>query len=166
MERRRGRHPETVTWSRYLEDDVGARERGRLEAHLRECAECRSALQSLTQTIDALRSLDDEVSPGRADAIIATLPATTEHRGGLGGEWRPRVGAALRYCVERSQLRFTLPIAVLVGVVLSVVNQGGMLFAGRIDVGMCATCALNFVLPFVAMNVVLLSVAGVAWQRR
>jgi hypothetical protein len=56
------------------------------------------------------------------------------------------------------RLRLTLPIALVAGVVLSIINQGGMLFDGRIDFGMCAICAANFVVPFVALNAALLIV--------
>jgi hypothetical protein len=41
-------------------------------------------------------------------------------------------------------------------VALSVINQGAMLFQGQIDLGMCAMCAMNFIVPFIALNVALL----------
>lgn len=73
--------------------------------------------------------------------------------------------AALRSCLQRSQLRFTVPIGLILGVLLSAVNQGAMLVEGHIDLGMCAICALDFLLPFVAMNAALVMAALVVGER-
>jgi len=77
-------------------------------------------------------------------------------RTAAGRESRRRRGgagcAALRYCFQRAQLRLTLPIALLAGVVLSLINQGGILMDGRIDLRMCAMCAANVLVPFAALN--------------
>ena len=54
--------------------------------------------------------------------------------------------------------RWPLAFALVAGFVLSLINQGGMLFDGRIDFGMCAMCAANFAVPFVALNAALLVV--------
>jgi hypothetical protein len=69
---------------------------------------------------------------------------------------RSRLLAVVRYRLRRRQLRLTLPIALLAGVALSVINEGAMLFEGQIDLGMCAMCAMNFVVPFIALKVALL----------
>ncbi len=85
-----------------------------------------------------------------------------------GRESRRRGGAraALRYCLQRAQLRLTLPIALLAGVVLSLINQGGILMDGRIDLAMCAMCAMNFLVPFVALNVGVMIVLLVPGAKR
>ena len=70
--------------------------------------------------------------------------------------WRSKVRAAVRYSVQRSQLRLTVPITLVAGAVLIMVNMGGMLMHGRIDVGVCVTCAIDFVVPFLALNLGLL----------
>ena len=57
-------------------------------------------------------------------------------------------------------------VAVAAGVVLTVVNMGGMLARGRIDVGMCLMCATDFLVPFVAVNLVLLIGLRARWLRR
>jgi ABC-type methionine transport system permease subunit len=69
------------------------------------------------------------------------------------------------YCLQRSQLRFTVPIGLLVGTALSLANKGAMLLQGQIDLQMCVVCALGYLLPFVAMNVVLLTATRLARRR-
>jgi hypothetical protein len=41
-------------------------------------------------------------------------------------------------------------------VALSVINEGANALRGQIDLGMCAMCAMNFVVPFIALKVTLL----------
>jgi hypothetical protein len=62
-------------------------------------------------------------------------------------------------------MRVTFPIAIVLGVALSLVNQGGMLLSGDIDLRMCVICALNFLLPLAALNLLLLAVASWAGSR-
>jgi hypothetical protein len=59
-----------------------------------------------------------------------------------------------------------VPIAVAAGVVLSVVNMGGTIFDGRIDLGVCLMCAANFLVPFLALNVGLLMLLPLPGRRR
>lgn len=124
----------------------------------------------------------EHVPSRRAEAIIATLSFASTRAGAPqfrvaqnNGEWAGAradatwqlpLRAALRYCLQRSQLRFTVPIGLVLGTVLALVNKGAMLLEGDISVGMCAICALDFLLPFVAINVVLLAAARVTWSRR
>jgi hypothetical protein len=59
--------------------------------------------------------------------------------------------------MRRAQLRLTLPLAIAVGVALSLLNQYDMIFGGRSSpLEVCVMCAPNFVIPFLALNVVLL----------
>jgi Putative zinc-finger len=77
------------------------------------------------------------------------------------------VHTALDYCLRRAQLRLTLPLAVLVGTVLSVINQGDMIFGGRSSFfAICVGCAPNFLIPFAALSVGLLLAARRAERRR
>jgi anti-sigma factor RsiW len=176
-----GRHPRPAVLSRYLEDELDAPRRHALEAHVRECERCRRLLASLTSTVDALGSSGGVTAPtGLADSIIEALRAESpaeiavgkRSRGGadppaltvVRDSVQPPVGnrevhrwprgarAALSYCLDRRQLRFTLPIALVAGVVLSVINMGGMLVDGRIDLGVCVSCAMDFLVPFLALN--------------
>ena len=161
--------------SRYLDGELPAAERGTLERHVDQCPWCRRELRSLSQTVRGLASLHDAAPVGVADRVVAALwSATSPHltvvHGDVGATfapvaWRARLRTAARYCMRRSQLRFTVPVGLVVGAVLSVVNQGAMLFEGRIDVGMCAVCALDFLLPFVATNIVLVMVARLVGGR-
>jgi anti-sigma factor RsiW len=167
-------HAHPTTLSRYLDDDLAPSEREGLEGHVGACIPCQRFLRSLSQTIGGLRSLGMSAPAALPDTIIA---ATTSEVGAarpavVGGEcgrapisWRRGVRGALRYCMQRSQLRLTVPIALIVGAALTVVNQGGMLLDGQIDLGMCAICGADFVVPFVAMNLVLLTAARPARRR-
>jgi anti-sigma factor RsiW len=74
--------------------------------------------------------------------------------------------AVLAYCLRRPQLRLTLPLGLVVGIALALINKGYMIFRGSVDVEMCAVCALDFVIPFVALNVGLVLATRVAGRRR
>jgi len=65
--------------------------------------------------------------------------------------------AALRYCARREHRRRTTRIALVVGVVLTLINQSGVLFGGHATTITWIRCALNFVVPFVVSNLGLLS---------
>jgi hypothetical protein len=178
------RHPPSQHFSLYIDGELPLAQRRALEAHVRDCAQCQRLQLSLKHTVEGLGSLGARAPTGIADSVIAALrsdrsPAAPRpdqhseltvvtpsdappHR----DTWQDRARAALAFCCQRRQLRATLPLAVLVGVVLTVVNQGGMLFHGEVDVGMCAMCASDFVVPFVALNVALLMLVRPAVRRR
>jgi hypothetical protein len=68
--------------SAYLEEDLGASERARIEEHLSECPDCRREYRELRHTVDLLRGLPaPEPSPGLADRVIARLRAGEGHPG-------------------------------------------------------------------------------------
>ncbi len=50
-----------------------------------------------------------------------------------------------------------MPIALVVGVVLTLINQSGVLFSGHPTTATWVRCALNFVVPFLVSNAGLLS---------
>jgi hypothetical protein len=50
-----------------------------------------------------------------------------------------------------------LLIALIVGVVLTLINQGSVIASGEATTATWVRCALNFVLPFVVSNAGLLS---------
>jgi hypothetical protein len=64
---------------------------------------------------------------------------------------------ACAFCLQRRNLRRTLPIALVVGVLLTLINQGGVVAAGHATTGTWVRCALNFVVPFLVSNAGLLS---------
>jgi anti-sigma factor RsiW len=188
------RHPAARVFSEYLDGDLDASAHRALEAHLRDCGRCRATLASLTTTVHALGSLETDRPPGLADSIIAalrtesppelastrrpvdtaTLPALSlvpgpgrPARGDTALErWPQAARAALRWCLRPRQLRLTLPIALVTGVVLSLVNMGGMLMHGKIDLGVCVSCAIDFLVPFLALNLAMLLLLWVPRRRR
>jgi hypothetical protein len=97
------------------------------------------------------------------------VPQLARPQLGSGGDHeRPqRLGALLGYCLRRTQLRVTLSLALLVGIVLSLTNQGNMIFSGHDPVlAICLTCAPNFVVPFLAINAALLIASRLGRPRR
>jgi len=151
--------------SQYLDGELDARDRRALEAHIDGCARCRTMLDSLESTVHALGSLTRDSRSGIADGVIAALRAedrpalalvdqSARSRAvpGAGGPLARGAGAALRYCLARPQLRLTVPIALAAGVVLTMVNMGGQLLAGKIDLGTCAICTADFLVPVAAVN--------------
>jgi anti-sigma factor RsiW len=150
--------------SRYLDADLSPSERDDVERHVAECVSCRRLLATLRQTIGGLRSLPGSAPSRLPETIIAALPRTGAQHGAADARIG-RLRAAVRYCLRRTQLRLTVPTGLLLGAALSLLNQGAMLLHGHIDVGMCAICSLNFLLPFAAMNVVLVTAARLARRR-
>jgi hypothetical protein len=64
---------------------------------------------------------------------------------------------ACLFCLQRRNLRRTLRIALVVGVVLTAINQGGVIAAGHATTATWVRCGLNFVVPFLVSNAGLLS---------
>jgi anti-sigma factor RsiW len=61
--------------SDYLDDELGARTRTRITRHLARCKHCRALLESLTRTLEQLRSLG---SSEQVDPAPATVRAVVE----------------------------------------------------------------------------------------
>jgi hypothetical protein len=163
-----------------------------VKTHVRDCLRCRRELASLANTLRALGWLEADTPRGLADSIITALrtedaneeaasrrAADTAGVGALtvvpgagassGGNrsltrWSQEARTALRWCLQRPQLRLTVPITAVAGIVLSLVNMGGMLMDGTIDLGVCLSCAADFLVPFLALNLALL--VGLRLQRR
>jgi hypothetical protein len=72
------------------------------------------------------------------------------------GRWAA-VRAACAYCFQREHLARTLRIAFVVGIVLTAINQGGVILGGDATTATWVRCGLNFVVPFVVSNAGLLS---------
>lgn len=70
---------------------------------------------------------------------------------------RREIGAALRYCARREHLRRTLLIALVVGAILTAVNQLDVILAGGATTTTWVKSATNFVVPFVVSNLGLLA---------
>jgi hypothetical protein len=65
--------------------------------------------------------------------------------------------AALAYCQQPEHLRRTLRIALVVGLVLTAINQLDVIVGGDATAVTWVKCGLNFVVPFVVSNLGLLS---------
>ncbi len=61
------------------------------------------------------------------------------------------------YCFQRRHLKRTLTIAIVVGVLLTLINQGGIILAGDPSAATWIRTALNFLVPFRVPNAGLLS---------
>jgi len=67
------------------------------------------------------------------------------------------VREALAFCSQRRNLRRTVRIALVVGPVLTLINQGALIASGHVTAATWVRCALNFVVPFLVSNAGLLS---------
>jgi hypothetical protein len=81
------------------------------------------------------------------------VPARGERTGAAGKGWR----GALEYCARREHLRRTVGIAIVVGLILTAINQLDVILRGEATVVTYLKCAMNFVVPFVVSNLGLLS---------
>jgi anti-sigma factor RsiW len=57
-------------FSAHLDGELAGRQRGRMNRHLAECAECRGAFGGLSAVVDALRQLPS-AQPARTPAQLA-----------------------------------------------------------------------------------------------
>lgn len=60
-------------------------------------------------------------------------------------------------CVQPRNLKRTIRIAVIVGIVLTLINQGAVIAAGQATPATWARCVLNFIVPFLVSNAGVLS---------
>ncbi len=67
------------------------------------------------------------------------------------------IAAAMRYCCRPRHLRRTLTIAVVVGVILTAINQLDVILGGEATAVTAVKAGMNFVVPFIVSNVGLLS---------
>ena len=64
---------------------------------------------------------------------------------------------AVRVCLRREHLRQTVKIALLVGTVLTAINQGDVILGGSATLLTWVKTALNYCVPFVVANLGLLA---------
>jgi predicted anti-sigma-YlaC factor YlaD len=93
---RNEKHLSEQALNMYLDGELSADERGRVEAHLAACGECRSELLALQALFSAL----DELAPARAPSLLPTVLAQIRPRrrvAGMGPWFIPalQAGAAL-----------------------------------------------------------------------
>jgi hypothetical protein len=68
-----------------------------------------------------------------------------------------RLKEALRICREPEHLRRTGKIALVVGVILTAINQGDVILGGGATATTAVKAGLNFCVPFVVSNLGLLA---------
>lgn len=85
----------------------------------------------------------------------ATVPGTAGHTELAATDGRLRSAVAL--CRRPEHLRRTIRIAVVVGILLTAINQGSVVIAGHADSTTWVRVALNIAVPFVVSNLGLLS---------
>jgi hypothetical protein len=68
-----------------------------------------------------------------------------------------RTGDALRICFRREHLRRTITIALVVGTILTLINQLDVIVKGDADTLTWVKCGLNFCVPFIVSNLGLLA---------
>ena len=85
----------------------------------------------------------------RDEELAAAAAPARAAEGGLSG--------ALRYCSQRGRLRRTLRIALVVGIVLTAINQLDVILRGDAVALTYVKCAMNFVVPFIVSNLGLLT---------
>jgi hypothetical protein len=61
------------------------------------------------------------------------------------------------FCCQPRNLRRTVRIALVVGVLLTLINQGTVIGSGHATTATWLRCGLNFVVPFLVSNAGLLS---------
>lgn len=139
-------------------------ERARVQGHLRGCARCRAALAALADGGRELRSLRTEAPDGLAERIIARLDAEARDTRlsvvtpAPPAPARRRAAALLasRH-LQCAQMRFTLPIALVVGLAITAVKDLGTLTGGDVDIATaCVVCGMNVVVPFALLHLGLL----------
>lgn len=62
----------------------------------------------------------------------------------------------LAYCARPEHLRRTVRIALVVGVLLTLINQAQVILDGSADAGTWIRCGANFLVPFIVSNLGLL----------
>jgi hypothetical protein len=78
-------------------------------------------------------------------------------RGMALGGLRPRITRALRICREPQHLRRTITIALVVGTILTAINQLDVIARGDATTITWLKCGLNYFVPFVVSNLGLLA---------
>jgi hypothetical protein len=67
------------------------------------------------------------------------------------------VRATCAFCRQRRNLRRTVGITLVVGVILTLINQGTVIADGNATAATWVRCGLNFLVPFLVSNAGLLS---------
>ncbi len=149
--------------SAYRDDDLPDDEHRRVRTHLRGCRPCRETLDEMAMFASRLRTSSTPPPAGLAERVIAHLDAESpaiqlrvvdeDTSRAPRHPSRPVATVAAQWSVTRGHLRTTLPLAILVGIAITLLKDLGPLLADGLTTQNCVVCGLNFVLSFVLMNV-------------
>lgn len=94
--------------------------------------------------------------PSNSPNPPSSTPASRSNRSALtrGRTWMRDAWAV---CAQPRNLKRTIRIAVIVGIVLTLINQGSVITAGHATAGTWVRCALNFIVPLLVSNAGVLS---------
>ena len=67
------------------------------------------------------------------------------------------IRAAVAYCLVPARLRRTVRIALVVGTILTLVNQADAMIAGELGLALALKIGANYAIPFIVSNLGLLS---------
>jgi len=68
-----------------------------------------------------------------------------------------RMRRAIEYCLAPARLRRTALIAIIVGTILTLLNQGDVILGGNATSATAMKAGLNYLVPFVVSNLGMLS---------
>lgn len=154
--------------SAYRDGALPAADARRVHDHLGGCGECRGSLDELTAIATRLRGSTAPAPDGLAERVIAYLdaesaaprlsvvPATS---GDLVAGRRTSAAAA-GWAVARQHLRRTMPLAFVIGLLITLLKDLGALLAEGLTLETCFICGANFVVAFVVLNIGLLLALG------
>lgn len=132
----------------------------RVRDHLVGCDACRGSLADLTAMAARLRASNTPAPEGLADRVIGYLDAQSAAArlsvvsSASDGVRPDRVAAAWQ--VAREQLRRTLPLAFVIGLLITLLKDLGSLLAEGLTLETCTICGANFVVAFAVLNLGLL----------
>ncbi len=76
---------------------------------------------------------------------------------GEDGGFLASIKDAVAFCLQRRNVRRTARIALIVGLLLTLINQGAVIVSGDETAATWVRCGLNFLVPFLVSNAGLLS---------
>jgi hypothetical protein len=74
-----------------------------------------------------------------------------------GNSWSTAIHEAIRICIQREHLRRTVRIALVVGTILTLINQADVIIRGDATALTWVKAALNYCVPFIVSNLGLLA---------
>lgn len=161
------RFASTRLWA-YRDGMLPDGEARRVRDHLAGCLECRESLAGLTAVAMRVRSSKPPAPDGLAERVIAHLDAQSAAArlsavscaadDVVRGRRSSRAAVARR--VAREQLPRTLPLAFVIGLLVTLLKDLGALLADGLTLQTCAICGANFVVAFAVLNLGLVLALG------